>query len=113
MSSHRVYTLFPEDMASRVLLIDTVLGLKEAEKFFETIPETMKDFTVYNTLLTLYTRSNNTLVKAEAVFETMRELGFLLKPSPFNLMLSLYSPLKSHDNVNKTPERDGREQCQA
>ncbi|KAF8097792.1 hypothetical protein N665_0281s0054, partial [Sinapis alba] len=82
MSSHRVYTLFPEDMASRVLLIDTVLGLKEAEKFFETIPETMKDFTVYNTLLTLYTRSNNTLVKAEAVFETMRELGFLLKPSP-------------------------------
>ncbi|CAN6912608.1 unnamed protein product [Brassica oleracea] len=100
MSSHRVYTLFPEDMASRVLLMDTVLGLKEAERFFETIPETMKDYTVYTSLLTLYTRNDDTLDKAEAVFEKMRELGFLLKPTPFNLMLSLYSPLKRHDNVN-------------
>ncbi|KAJ0251598.1 Pentatricopeptide repeat-containing protein [Hirschfeldia incana] len=100
MSSHRVYTIFPEDMASRVLLIDTVLGLKEAEKFFETIPETMKDYTVYTTLLTLYTRDDSTLDKAEAVFEKMRELGFLLKPTPYNLMLSLYSPLKRHNDVN-------------
>ncbi|KAH0941165.1 hypothetical protein HID58_000802 [Brassica napus] len=100
MSSHRVYTLFPEDMASRILLIDTVLGLKEAERFFETIPETMKDYTVYTSLLTLYTRNDDTLDKAEAVFEKMREIGFLLKPTPFNLMLSLYSPLKRHDNVN-------------
>ncbi|KAJ4913430.1 Tetratricopeptide repeat (TPR)-like superfamily protein [Raphanus sativus] len=100
MSSHRVYTLFPEDVASRVLLIDTVLGLKEAERFFETIPETMKDYTVYTTLLTLYARNNNTLDKAEAVFEKMRDLGFLLKPTPYNLMLSLYSPLKRHGDVN-------------
>lgn len=101
MSSHRVYTLFSEDIASRIQLIETVLGLKEAEKFFETIPETMKDYTVYTTLLTLYTRSDKTLDKAEAVFEKMRELGFLLKPSPYNLMLSLYSPMRNQESVKQ------------
>lgn len=101
MSSQQVYNLFPEDIASRIQLIETVLGLKEAEKFFESIPETFKDYTVYTTLLTFYTRSEETLQKAEATFEKMRELGFLLKPSPYNLMLSLYSPQRNRDMVNE------------
>ncbi|ESQ54372.1 hypothetical protein EUTSA_v10027393mg [Eutrema salsugineum] len=102
MSSHQVYTLFPEDIASRIQLIEIVLGLKEAEKFFEkSIPETMKDYTVYTTLLTLYTRSETTLQKAESVFEKMRELGFLLKPAPYNLLLSIYSPMRNQEKVNQ------------
>ncbi|KFK31040.1 hypothetical protein AALP_AA6G060100 [Arabis alpina] len=101
MSSQKVYNLFPEDIASRIQLMETVLGLREAEKLFESIPETLKDYTVYETLLTFYTRSEETLHKAEATFEKMRELGFLLKPSPYNLMLSLYSPLRNQEMVNE------------
>ncbi|VVB02915.1 unnamed protein product [Arabis nemorensis] len=101
MSSQQVYHLFPEDITSRLQLMETVLGLKEAENFFEIIPEMLKDYSVYNTLLSFYTRSEETLQKAEATFEKMRELGFLLKPSPYNLMLSLYSPLRNQDMVNQ------------
>ncbi|KAJ4878165.1 Tetratricopeptide repeat (TPR)-like superfamily protein [Raphanus sativus] len=59
----------------------------------------MRDYFVYSTLLTSYTRSEKTLDKADATFEKMRELGFLLKPSPFNSMISLYGQLKNRDMV--------------
>ncbi|VVA97221.1 unnamed protein product [Arabis nemorensis] len=94
MFQKKVFKLFPEDYATRLHLIEKVLGLEEAEKFFETcIPENMKDYSVYATLLTSYTRSSKTLDKAESIFEKMRELSFLSKLSPFNKMISLYSEL--------------------
>ncbi|CAN8287576.1 unnamed protein product [Cochlearia groenlandica] len=46
------------------------------------------------------TRSDKTPQKAAATFEKMRELGFLLKPSPYNLMPSLYRKLGNQDMVN-------------
>ncbi|CAL9213758.1 unnamed protein product [Arabidopsis halleri] len=39
--------------------LKTVLGLEEAEKFFKSIPSNMRDYSVYSTLLTSYTRSDN------------------------------------------------------
>ena len=51
----------------------------------------MKDYTVYSTLLSSYTKSDKHLGKAMETFEKMRELGFLMKPSPFNSMLSFHT----------------------
>ncbi|KAL0695546.1 hypothetical protein Bca4012_062726 [Brassica carinata] len=72
-------------------MVEVVLGLEEAEKFFQNILENMKDYTVYATLLSSYTKSDKLLGKAKATFEKMRELGFLMRPSPFNSMLSFHS----------------------
>ncbi|CAH2034120.1 unnamed protein product [Thlaspi arvense] len=91
MGEQRVCSLYSEDYAARLHLIENVLGLEEAEKFFEKIPENMKDYSVYETLLSSYAKSDLTWGKAETTFKKMRELGFLLKPSPFNSMLSVYS----------------------
>ncbi|VVA90809.1 unnamed protein product [Arabis nemorensis] len=84
MCEQRVFNVFSEDYAARLRLVETVLGLEEADKFFKSIPENMRDYSVYNTLLGSYTRSEKTLDKAESTFETMRDLGFLLKHSPYN-----------------------------
>lgn len=100
MCEKRGFNLFPEDYAIRFHLIEKVLGLEEAEKFFESsIPKNMKDYSVYDTLLTSYTRSKKTLDKAEGVFEKMRELGFLSKLSPFNSIISLYVQLEKQGKV--------------
>ncbi|KFK38507.1 hypothetical protein AALP_AA3G121900 [Arabis alpina] len=94
MFKNKVLTLFPEDYATRLHLIEKKFGLVEAEKFLKTsIPENMKNYSVYATLLTLYTRSEATLKKAESTFVKMRYFGFLSKLSPFNKMISLYSEL--------------------
>ncbi|CAE5959587.1 unnamed protein product [Arabidopsis arenosa] len=101
MCEQKVFNIFSEDYAARLQLVETVLGLEEAEKFFESIPENMRDYSVYDNLLRSYTKSEKTLDKAEATFEKMRDLGFLLKPSPFNSMISLYRHLKKKDMVKK------------
>lgn len=98
MGEQKVFDIFAEDYAARLYLVDHVLGLEEAEKFFESIPVNMRDYFVYSTLLNSYTRSEKTLDKAEATFEKMRELGFLLKPSPFKIEIwsrILYARCKS------------------
>ncbi|VVB07872.1 unnamed protein product [Arabis nemorensis] len=79
-----------EDYATRLHLTEKVLSLEEAQKFFDkSMPDNMKDYSVYTTLLT----QSKTLDKAESIFEKMRELGFLFKLPPFNKMISLYSEL--------------------
>ncbi|VVA97220.1 unnamed protein product [Arabis nemorensis] len=102
MCEKGVANIFPEDYAARFHLIEKVLGLEEAEKFFKTsIPENMKNYSVYATFLTSYTRSCKTVNKAESTFEKMRELGFLYRLSPFNSMISLYIELRKRSKVNK------------
>ncbi|CAH2054067.1 unnamed protein product [Thlaspi arvense] len=106
MGEKILFDLFPEDYAARLHLIDNVLGLEEAERFFESsIPEKMKNYSVYSTLLASYTRSAKTLGKAEATFEKMSELGFLSKLSPFKSMISLYSELRKRSRVMKLVEK--------
>ncbi|CAL9218016.1 unnamed protein product [Arabidopsis halleri] len=101
MCEQRVFNVFPEDYAARLNLVETVLGLEEAEKFFERIPENMRDYSVYENLLRSYTKSEKTLDKAEETFEKMRDLGFLSKPSGYDSMISLYRKLNKRDMVKK------------
>lgn len=101
MCEQRVFHIFSDDYGARLHLVETVLGLEEAEKFCKTIPENMRDYSVYDTLLRSYTKSEKTLDKAESTFEKMRYLGFLLNPSPFHSMISLYGNIKKQDMVEK------------
>ncbi|KAL0855091.1 hypothetical protein Bca101_060243 [Brassica carinata] len=92
--NQEVINLFPEDYADRLDLTEKVLGLEEADKFFDTsIPEKMKGYSVYATLLNMYTISYQNVDKAEAIFEKMGDLGFLNKLSPFKSMIYIYSVL--------------------
>ncbi|ESQ30919.1 hypothetical protein EUTSA_v10012206mg [Eutrema salsugineum] len=68
---------------AQLRLTENVLGLEEAEKFLKIIiPDNMK-------------------VKAEAIFKKMRELGFLLRLSPFNSMISLYTEVRKPSKVQE------------
>ncbi|KAL9308629.1 putative tetratricopeptide-like helical domain superfamily [Arabidopsis thaliana] len=95
---HSVFDNFPEDCAAQLHLVNTVLGLEEAEKMFKNIPEKMRDYSV---LLSSYTKPVRTVDKAEATFKKMRELGFLLKPYLFKSMICLYGQLQRLDMVEK------------
>ncbi|XP_010462942.1 PREDICTED: putative pentatricopeptide repeat-containing protein At1g28020 [Camelina sativa] len=101
MSDQKVCDLVPEDFAARLHLIENVLGLEAAEKFFQSIPENKRDDFVYTTILSSYTRSDKTRDKAEFIFWKMRELGYLSKPSAFNHMVSLYIQLDKRDMIDK------------
>ncbi|KAG7598495.1 Pentatricopeptide repeat [Arabidopsis suecica] len=101
MSKEKICNLIPEDFAARLHLIENVVGLEEAEKFFESIPKNSRDDSVYTTLLNSYARSDKNLCKAEATFQKMRELGLLSRPSPSNAMISLYSALKDREKVEE------------
>ncbi|CAH8253736.1 unnamed protein product [Arabidopsis lyrata] len=101
MSKEKICNLIPEDFAARLHLIENVVGLEEAEKFFESIPKNARDDSVYTTLLNWYARSDKTLCKAEATFQKMRELGLLSRPSPYNAMMSLYIALNDREKVEE------------
>ncbi|KAL9307528.1 putative pentatricopeptide repeat-containing protein [Arabidopsis thaliana] len=101
MSKEKICNLIPEDFAARLHLIENVVGLEEAEKFFESIPKNARGDSVYTSLLNSYARSDKTLCKAEATFQKMRDLGLLLRPVPYNAMMSLYSALKNREKVEE------------
>ncbi|CAN7044034.1 unnamed protein product [Brassica oleracea var. botrytis] len=100
-SDQSLQALQVSEWMTRFCLIDNVVGLEEAETFFESIPNSARDESVYTSLLSSYTRSDKTMSKAEATFKTMRELGLLTSPSPYNAMISLYSALKNRDKVDE------------
>ncbi|MED6126768.1 hypothetical protein PIB30_081706 [Stylosanthes scabra] len=81
------------DHATRVDLIAKLRGLHEAEMYIETIPESFKGETVYQTFLANCVAQNNKN-KAEATFNKMKELKFPLTSFTWNQLLLLY---KRHD----------------
>ncbi|KAL1218698.1 putative pentatricopeptide repeat-containing protein [Cardamine amara subsp. amara] len=96
-----VFNLSPEDFAYRLYLVEIRSGLKEADKFFKSIPENMRDDSVYNTLLSLYTKSKNTRHEAEAIYQKMREQNILSKPYPYYNMIALYGLLGERNMVDE------------
>ncbi|KAF8079966.1 hypothetical protein N665_0988s0011, partial [Sinapis alba] len=82
-----------KNVSTRLYLVEIHSGLSEAEKFFKSLPENMKDDSVYTTLLSFYTKSKKTRHEAEATYQKMREKALLFKPNPYYHMISLYSLL--------------------
>ncbi|KAM7274434.1 hypothetical protein ACFE04_016300 [Oxalis oulophora] len=100
MSDERKHPLSISDIAIRLDLISKVRSLEETEEFFESIPENMKDYRVYGSLLNCYAQRRS-LVKAEALMKKMIELGHAKNSLSYNVMLSLYSQLKQYDKIDK------------
>ncbi|XP_051141749.1 pentatricopeptide repeat-containing protein At4g02820, mitochondrial [Andrographis paniculata] len=92
--------LVPGDFAVHLDLIAKIRGLNSAEKFFEDLPEKMRDPATCSALLHTYVQYNE-YNKAEAVMKKMSESGFLTSPLPYNHMLSLYV---STGDLQKVPE---------
>ncbi|KAH0878675.1 hypothetical protein HID58_066069 [Brassica napus] len=96
-----VFELSTLDFAYRLYLIEINSGLSKAEKFFKSIPENMKDDTVYTTLLSFNTKSKKTRHEAEATYEKMKEKDLLFKPNPYYKMISLYCLLGEANMVDE------------
>ncbi|KAL6500468.1 hypothetical protein OROHE_025834 [Orobanche hederae] len=92
--------LVPGDYAVHLDLIAKVRGLKSAEKFFEDLPENMRDPATCTALLHTYVQHSES-DSAEALMAKMSECGFLKSPLPYNHMMSLYL---SAGQLEKVPE---------
>ncbi|CAH8323324.1 unnamed protein product [Eruca vesicaria subsp. sativa] len=102
MAERKICSLVPEDYKARFDLVESVLGLEEAEKFLERVPENLRGESMYTALLKSYEKSGKRSIdRAEAAFKKMRELGFLLKPSPYSSMTSLYSSTGNRGKVDE------------
>ncbi|KAG9142751.1 hypothetical protein Leryth_005513 [Lithospermum erythrorhizon] len=88
------------DYAVHLDLIAKVRGMNSAEKFFEDLPDNMRDHTTCTSLLHTYVQYKD-LAKSEALMKKMSECGFLKCPLPYNHLLSLYI---SMGKLEKVPE---------
>jgi len=71
MSNERNLHLLSGDIAIRLTLIGKVRGLDQAEKYFNSVPHTSKDFKVYGALLHCYAQYNS-VEKAELIMKKLR-----------------------------------------
>lgn len=92
--------LQPGDYAVHLDLISKIRGLNSAEKFFEDMPDRMRDHAACTSLLHSYVQ-NRLCDKAEALFKRMAECGLLKSCLPYNHMLSMYV---SKGEFEKVPE---------
>ncbi|KAG6722582.1 hypothetical protein I3842_03G168000 [Carya illinoinensis] len=110
LGEQRNHDLSPGDIAIRLDLISKVHGLEEAEKYFDSIPDTSRiTIHVYGALLNCYAE-HKSLDKAEATMQKMRELGFLKTSLSYNVMLKLYSQMgktEKLDSVMQEMEKKG------
>ena len=96
------------DVALQLDLIAKVHGLEQAEKYFNGTPDSLRTFQVYGALLNCYSQ-NNSLEKAEAIMQKIRDMGCANTLS-YNAMLGVYSRLGKHDkldNLMQEMEKNG------
>ncbi|GLT36317.1 hypothetical protein SLA2020_107040 [Shorea laevis] len=91
--------LLPGDYTVHSKLIAKIRGLVSAKKFFEDLPDRMRDRHTCTALLHMYVQYKMS-AKVEALMEKMSERGVLKSPLPYNQMLSLYI---SNGQVEKVP----------
>lgn len=91
--------LVPGDYAVHLDLITKIRGINSAEKFFEDLPDKMRDHTTCSALLHTYVQHKQS-DKAEALMKKMSEYGFLKYPLPYNHMMSLYISSGKFENVH-------------
>lgn len=98
LSDERIRGLSSGDIAVRLDLISKVHGLDQAEKYFNTTPDSLRGYQIYGALLNCYAEKQS-FEKAEAIFQKMRELDFLKNSLSYNVMLSLYSQMGKHEKL--------------
>ncbi|XP_071701575.1 pentatricopeptide repeat-containing protein At2g20710, mitochondrial-like [Rutidosis leptorrhynchoides] len=89
----------PGNIAVHLDLTARVYGLQQAEYYFDSIPDSLKNYKVYGTLLNCYA-FNLSLEKAESTMEKMKQLGYMTSHS-YHSMLSLYTKTRNHKRLVK------------
>ncbi|CDP14776.1 unnamed protein product [Coffea canephora] len=97
--ARKISNLSPEDVAVRLDLISKVHGLQEAENYFFNVPDSLKTFKVYGSLLNCYAKKK-LVEQAEAIMRVMGRFGCSTKLS-YCIMLNLYSKLGKREKLEK------------
>ncbi|KAF5733053.1 hypothetical protein HS088_TW17G00589 [Tripterygium wilfordii] len=85
MSYQRNHVLSTSDIAVRLDLVSRVHGLEPAEKYFDSIPETMRVFQVFR--------------KSRATMQKMKKFT-LISSLSYNVMLNLYARLGKYEKLD-------------
>ncbi|KAF2283445.1 hypothetical protein GH714_006659 [Hevea brasiliensis] len=99
MSNQSDSNLSPGDVATQLDLISKVYGLDEAERYFNSIPDTSRGHQVYGSLLNCYAHKK-CLEKAEGTMQKMEELQFVKTPLSYNVMFNLYSQMGKYERLD-------------
>ncbi|PWA59597.1 Pentatricopeptide repeat-containing protein [Artemisia annua] len=87
-----------KDVSVKLDLISKVYGLKQAEEYFDQIPNTQRVWQVYGALLNCYAEAKQ-LKKAEATMQKMRELSYSSSLT-YNVMMGLYSDMRKYEKLD-------------
>lgn len=101
MSNERNLHLLSGDIAIRLDLIAKVRGLDESQKYFDSIPNTSRDFKIYSALLNCYAQYNS-VEKAEATMKKVKECSSNHSPDlvlSYNALLKLYTRKGQHEKL--------------
>lgn len=95
MWNKRYFELTTGDIAVRLVLIFHYKGIEEAEIFFRNISENLRALEVYIALLYCYPKldsvyKSESVKKAEAIMQTLRDLGLDRETMAYDCMLNLY-----------------------
>ncbi|CAI9116200.1 OLC1v1017289C1 [Oldenlandia corymbosa var. corymbosa] len=89
MEANDRYKISSADHAMRLELTIKVHSLREAEEYFEGLPNSVARKAACLPLLYFYVKERS-IEKAEALMLKMNRWGFLVNPHPFNAMMKLY-----------------------
>ena len=95
--SHRKPNLQPAGV--HLDLVSRVKGLGEAEKYFNSLPEDVKNLQVYGALLNCYATMKS-VEKAEATAQKMKQRGMMTTLS-YNSMLNLYKKIGDNEKLDR------------
>ncbi|XP_047330452.1 pentatricopeptide repeat-containing protein At2g20710, mitochondrial-like [Impatiens glandulifera] len=94
------FELSAAEYAVRLDIMSKLHGPEQAENYFDNdIPLSFKGLAVYGSLLNCYAHAK-LVDKAETLMQKMRELGYLENSLPYNVMMTLYSSLGKHENLD-------------
>ncbi|XP_050207331.1 pentatricopeptide repeat-containing protein At2g20710, mitochondrial-like [Mercurialis annua] len=114
MTDRRHFRLSAGEAAVRLKLIHRVYGLHSVEKSFEQLSDKQKTHHVYGALLASYVRENS-VQKAEAIMQEMKEKGMATSSFAYNMMINLYRQNENLEKINlliEEMERNGIPQDQ-
>lgn len=103
MTDSRFLKISPSDAAIRLDLIYKVHGLERAENYFNNMSRKLKTYNVYAALLRSYVKENS-VDKAEAIMEEMRNLGEAESSLPYNVLINLYTWNGEFDKIDMLME---------
>ncbi|WVZ86605.1 hypothetical protein U9M48_033359 [Paspalum notatum var. saurae] len=93
------FPLSSSDMAIQLDLIAKVRGVSHAEKYFEELPDALKDKRTYGSLLNVYAQAMMK-EKTEDTFEQMRKKGFASDTLPCNVLMNFYVDVGEPNKVS-------------